>query len=135
MQYNLLGGFKYFVQTVTNFLLTNLLKKRLWHRCFPANFSKFSRSPFLQSSCVQLLLFTETSLMQGLIMRFQLQDFCGNCFRKRWLFQTQQQNTINKYAEQKVHHFSIIFSKWDPLCHYTRLTKVCRKFPCKATIS
>ena len=23
------------------------LKKRLWHRCFPVNFAKFSRTPFL----------------------------------------------------------------------------------------
>ena len=26
---------------------TTLLKKRLWHRCFPANFAKFLRTPFL----------------------------------------------------------------------------------------
>ena len=24
-----------------------LLKKRLWHRCFPVNFAKFLRAPFL----------------------------------------------------------------------------------------
>ena len=24
-----------------------LLKKRLWHRCFPVNFAKFTRTPFL----------------------------------------------------------------------------------------
>ena len=24
-----------------------LLKKRLWHRCFPLNFAKFLRTPFL----------------------------------------------------------------------------------------
>ena len=27
-----------------------LLKKRLWHRCFPVNFVKFLRSPFLQKT-------------------------------------------------------------------------------------
>ena len=27
-----------------------LLKKRLWHRCFPENFSKFLRTPFLQNT-------------------------------------------------------------------------------------
>ena len=26
---------------------TNLLKKRFWHRCFPVNFVKFLRTPFL----------------------------------------------------------------------------------------
>ena len=33
-----------------------LLKKRLWHRCFPANFVKFSRTPFSQSTSGRLLL-------------------------------------------------------------------------------
>ena len=33
-----------------------LLKKRLWHRCFPVNFAIFLRTPFLQSTLVLLLL-------------------------------------------------------------------------------
>ena len=27
-----------------------LLKKRLWHRCFPVNFAKFLKTPFLQNT-------------------------------------------------------------------------------------
>ena len=27
---------------------STLLKKRLWHSCFPVNFAKFLRTPFLQ---------------------------------------------------------------------------------------
>ena len=27
--------------------LATLLKRRLWHRCFPVNFAKFLRTPFL----------------------------------------------------------------------------------------
>ena len=27
-----------------------LLKKRFWHRCFPVNFAKFLRAPFLQNT-------------------------------------------------------------------------------------
>ena len=27
-----------------------LLKKSLWHRCFPANFAKFLKAPFLQNT-------------------------------------------------------------------------------------
>ena len=27
-----------------------LLKKRLWHSCFPVNFTKFLRTPFLQNT-------------------------------------------------------------------------------------
>ena len=34
----------------------SLLKKRLWNRCFPVNFAKFSRTPFLQKTSERLLL-------------------------------------------------------------------------------
>ena len=34
-----------------------LLKKRLWQRCFPVNFGKFLRTPFLQNTSGRLLLF------------------------------------------------------------------------------
>ena len=33
-----------------------LLKKRLWHSCFPANFAKFLRTPFLTEYLRRLLL-------------------------------------------------------------------------------
>ena len=33
-----------------------LLKKRLWHRCFPVNFVKFLRTPFLQNTSGGLLM-------------------------------------------------------------------------------
>ena len=33
-----------------------LLKKRLWYKCFPVNFAKFLRTPFLQNTYGQLLL-------------------------------------------------------------------------------
>ena len=33
-----------------------LLKRRLWHRCFPVNFMKFLRTPFLQNTYGRLLL-------------------------------------------------------------------------------
>ena len=33
-----------------------LLKKRLWHECFPVNFAKFLRKPFLQNTTGWLLL-------------------------------------------------------------------------------
>ena len=32
-----------------------LLKKRLWHSCFPVNFAKFLRAPFLQNTSGRLL--------------------------------------------------------------------------------
>ena len=33
-----------------------LLKKRLWRRCFPVNFAKFLRTPFLQNTSGRLLM-------------------------------------------------------------------------------
>ena len=33
-----------------------LLKKRLWHRCFPVNFAKFPRTPFFTEHLRWLLL-------------------------------------------------------------------------------
>ena len=32
-------------------------KKRLWHRCFPKNFGKFLRTPFVQNTYGRLLLY------------------------------------------------------------------------------
>ena len=34
-----------------------IIKKRLWHRCFPGNLAKFLRTPFLQNTSGRLLLF------------------------------------------------------------------------------
>ena len=46
-----------------------LLKKRLWHRCFPVNFAKFPRSPFLRNTFGWLLLlfigFEHTPMFPG----------------------------------------------------------------------
>ena len=33
-----------------------LIKKKLWHKCFPVNFAKFLRTPFLQNTPWRLLL-------------------------------------------------------------------------------
>ena len=33
-----------------------LLRKSLWYRCFPVNFAKFLRTPFLQNTSGRLLL-------------------------------------------------------------------------------
>ena len=40
--------------------LATLLKKILWHRCFPVNFTKFLRTPFLQNTSWRLLLDRQT---------------------------------------------------------------------------
>ena len=52
-----------------NKVLATLLKKRLWHRCFPVNFAKFLRAPFLQNTSRRLLL---QILLWGLHQSFLL---------------------------------------------------------------
>ena len=39
-----------FFNKVVGIRLAILLKKRLWQKCFPVNFVKFSRAPFLQNT-------------------------------------------------------------------------------------
>ena len=39
-----------FLNKVAGLRSATLLRKRLWHRCFPVNFAKFIRSPFLQNT-------------------------------------------------------------------------------------
>ena len=55
-----------FFNKVANLRPATLLKKRLWRRCFPVNFTKFLRTSFLQNTSRRLLLslsllFTESS--------------------------------------------------------------------------
>ena len=45
-----------FINKVVGLKPATLLKKRLWHRCFPVNFAKFLRTPFLQNTSGRLLL-------------------------------------------------------------------------------
>ena len=45
-----------FSNNVTGLRPTTLLKKRLWHKCFPVNFAKFLRTPFFTEHFRWLLL-------------------------------------------------------------------------------
>ena len=45
-----------FFSKVAGLRPATLLKKRLWHRCFPVNFAKLLRTPFLQNTSGRLLL-------------------------------------------------------------------------------
>ena len=46
-----------FFNKVADLRLATLLKKRLWHRCFPDNFAKFLRTFFLAEHLRWLLLY------------------------------------------------------------------------------
>ena len=43
--------------------LATLLKKRLWHSCFPVNFAEFLRTPFLTEHLRWLLLYKKTIII------------------------------------------------------------------------
>ena len=45
-----------FLNKVAGMRPATLLKKKLWHRCFPVNFAKFQRTPFLHNTSGRLLL-------------------------------------------------------------------------------
>ena len=45
-----------FFNKVSGLSPATLLKKRLWNRCFPVNFVRFLRTPFLQNTSGRLLL-------------------------------------------------------------------------------
>ena len=46
-----------FINKVAGLRSSTLLKRRLWHRCFPVNFAKFLRTPFFIQHLWWLLLF------------------------------------------------------------------------------
>ena len=68
-----------------------LLKKRLWHTCFPVNFAKFIRTPFLQNTFKWVLA---TSFKSSVIRQKGESQNGGNKkikhakFSKNWTFLT-----------------------------------------------
>ena len=54
-----------FFTKVASLRPATLLKKRLFHRCFPVNFAKFLRTPFLQNTSSGCFCSMETSLFSN----------------------------------------------------------------------
>ena len=54
-----------------------LLKKRFWHRCFPVNFAKFLRTPFLQNTSERLLLSVSFLIHATFLCQFFLSYLLG----------------------------------------------------------
>ena len=50
-----------FFNNVAGLRPTTLLKKRLWHMCFPVNFAKFSRTPFYRIISVKKSVISEAT--------------------------------------------------------------------------
>ena len=89
-----------FFDKVAGLRPATLLKKRLWHRCFPVNFVRFLRTPFLTEDLRWLLLiFLNVSLL--LPMRYlhlcfiQKFFFCFNfVFRRSFLQKKKKKKKI-----------------------------------------
>ena len=54
-------------ETLAGLKPETLLKKRLWHRCFPVNFVKFLRTPFLTKHLRSLFLYLSMKVVKHLI--------------------------------------------------------------------
>ena len=76
-----------FFKKVADLRPATLLKKRLWHRCFPVNFVKFLRTPFLQNTFGQLLLVMEITFVSNSnfteFFRTAISLACSNRVSKR----------------------------------------------------
>ena len=57
-----------FGQVLVKLRPATLLKKRLWHRCFPMNFAKFLRTPFFTEHLRWLLELLETQRSESLVL-------------------------------------------------------------------
>ena len=55
-----------------------LLKKRLWHRCFPVNFAKFLRTPFFTEHLWWLLLLVYLKVYTAFNKLWYKHLRCGN---------------------------------------------------------
>ena len=65
-----------------------LLKKRLWHRCFPVNFAKFFKNTFftehLRMTASERRIFRNNGYRKSL--RFIRLCFCHFCIEKIWFW-------------------------------------------------
>ena len=80
-----------------------MLKKRLWHRCFPVNFAKFLRTSFLQNTSGRLLLAVQWKInfnpvpckrVQEIIFR---QEQAQSYIHHRFIFKIKQSKIKNHF--------------------------------------
>ena len=78
-----------------------LLKKRLWHRCFPVNFAKFLRTPFFYRTPL-VAAFAIIWLFFEFWEHFSLLRFFSKAGFKRWLIRRKpfKDNFIKWKAKQ-----------------------------------
>ena len=67
-----------FLNKVAGLRLATLLKKKLCHRCFPVNFQKFLRMPFLQNTSERLFLRMTTLNAISSLLEIFLSSYFSN---------------------------------------------------------
>ena len=75
-----------------------LFKKRLWHRCFPVNYSKFLRTPFLQNTSGRLLpeAATRDALKEKMFLEISQNSQENTCARVHFFKKLQGPATLLK---------------------------------------
>ena len=61
-----------FFNKVAGLRPATLLKKRLWHRCFPVNFVKLLRTLFFIEDCLWLLLLQHKTIMRQIKSKIRI---------------------------------------------------------------
>ena len=82
----------------------SLLKKRLWHRCFPINFAKFLRIPFLRNTSGRRLLY-----------RAHEHDKAFQCIDEQNTTDRNGRNRHRRYSVKKVFLKFFQYSRKTPL--------------------
>ena len=99
-----------FFNKVASLRSTTLLKKRLWHRCFPVNFVRFLRTPFFIEHLRWLLLhmFWDSDFLVKFIpwvLRTYVSSVSVNstCETKKWRWQNQKSKIENQTSNGLTH--------------------------------
>ena len=106
-----------FFNKVTGLSPATLWKKKLWHRCFPVNFVKFLRTPFLQKTSERLYLPVFSKHVNIVADRFfseQLKAILGDCYRKPTMDNNKHQRSSEKplYFLILFHYFCSVLLFW-----------------------
>ena len=111
-----------FLNKVTGLKPATFFKKRLWHRCFPVNFVKFLRTPFLTEHLRWLLLKKQISAK-----RFHQQyHFCfhlESCYQETLIVKYLSHSTFilstmyYHYLLSTVYYFQSVNTQYEYLCH------------------
>ena len=101
-----------FFNKVEGFRPATLLKKRLWHRCFPVNFVKFLRAPFFIDH-----LWTTASAIDTLINCFQSHECIWNVTSGDYEDQNRKSLPLEEFdmSVQKYNINRYDYKKWNNL--------------------